>query len=161
MDEKIFTRHNIRLPSFSPKGDNRKQQKRIRFIQVIAVILIAFTFAYFIIQAIKPIMETQCENMAKSIATKICNNETTEAMKKYTYEDLLIITRDDDGNIKMVGTNIVTVNDIISDIPIHIQEELEKSENNNFNIRLGSFLGSKLFAGRGPNVNEKWKLVVT
>ena len=128
-------------------------------MQVIAIILIAFTFAYFIIQAIKPIMRQQCKNMAKSVATKVCNNEATEVMKKYSYDDLLIIKKDDEGNVKMVGTNVITVNEIISDIPIHIQEALEKSENNNFNIRLGSFLGSNLFAGRGPNVNIKMEVI--
>ena len=86
------------------------------------------------------------------------NNEATEVMKKYTYDDLLIITKDESGNIKMVGTNVITVNEIISDIPVHMQEALENSENNNFSIRLGSFLGSNLFAGRGPNINIKMEI---
>ncbi len=128
-------------------------------MQVIAILLIAFTFAYFIIKSVGPIMEKQCRNMAKSIATKVSNNEATEVMKNYTYDDFLIITEDKDGNIKMVGTNVVTVNEIISDIPIHIQEELEKTENSSFNIRLGSFLGSNLFAGRGPNINIKMEVI--
>lgn len=143
-----------------PNKDNPEQQKRKRrFAQIIIVILIAFTFAYFVLQSIKPIMEQQCETMAKSIATKICNNEATEIMKRYEYEDLFVITKDDEGNVKMVGANVITINEIISDIPVHIQEELEKSENNNFNIRLGSFLGSNLFAGMGPNVNIKMEVV--
>ena len=66
-------------------------------------------------------------------------------MAKYTYEDLINVIKDENGNIKMIGTNIISVNEIISDIPIKIQEELEKSENNNFNIKLGSFFGSKIF----------------
>lgn len=158
MDEKIFTRHYIRLPKIQNKNNNRNNQNKKRFLQIISIILIAFIFAYFVIQSIKPIMEQQCKNMSKSIATKICNNEATEVMKKYTYDDLLIITKDEKGNIKMVGTNVVTVNEIISDIPVHIQNALEKSENNSFGIRLGSFLGSDLFAGRGPNVNIKMEI---
>ncbi len=163
MDEKIFTRNRLRLPKISPKNfQNRmspeKRRKRIRFMQVIAVIIIAFTFAYFIVQAIKPIMEEQCKTMAKSIATKISNNEATEVMKRYKYEDLLTITKDEQGNVKMVGTNVITVNEIISDVPVHIQEEFEKSDNNNFNIRLGNFLGTKLLSGRGPNVNIKMEI---
>ena len=159
MDEKIFSRTSIRLPRIFPKQNNpQKNKKRKRLMQVIAIFLIAFTFAYFVVQAIEPIMEEQCKNMAKSIATKVCNREATEVMKKYTYEDLLIITKDESGNIKMVGTNVVTVNEIISDIPVHIQEALEKSENNSFSIRLGSFLGSNLFAGIGPNVNIKMEI---
>lgn len=158
MDEKIFTRHYIRLPKIQNKNNNINNQNKKRFLQIISIILIAFIFAYFVIQSIKPIMEQQCKNMSKAIATKICNNEATEVMKKYTYDDLLIITKDEKGNIKMVGTNVVTVNEIISDIPVHIQNALEKSENNSFGIRLGSFLGSDLFAGRGPNVNIKMEI---
>lgn len=127
-------------------------------VRMIAILVIAFTFAYFIIQAIQPIMEKQCISMAKSIATKISNAEATKVMANYEYEDLLNITKDSEGNIKMVGTNIITVNEIISDIPIRVQEEMEKSENNTFQIRLGSFLGSNLFAGRGPNVEIKMEI---
>ena len=36
---------------------------------------------------------------------------------------------------------------------------MEKTENNTFSIKLGSFLGSNLFAGRGPNVNIKMQLI--
>lgn len=159
MDEKIFTRNHLRIPKIFPKKNNpRKQRKNTKYIQVIAVIMIAFTFAYFIIQSIKPIMEQQSKSMAKSIATRISNNKATEVMKNYTYNDLIIVTKDENGNIKMVGTNVIIVNEIISDIPVRIQEELEKSENNSFKIRLGSFLGSNIFAGRGPNVNIKMEV---
>lgn len=158
MDEKIFSRNKIRIPQILPKKNSPKGKEKRRLIKIVCIIVIGFTFAYFVLQSIKPIMEQQCKNMAKSIATKISNNEATEVMKKYTYDDLLIITKDENGNIKMVGTNVITVNEIISDIPVHMQEALEKSENNSFSIRLGSFLGSNLFAGRGPNVNIKMEV---
>ncbi len=158
MDEKIFSRNKIRIPQILPKKNSPKGKEKRRLIKIVCIIVIGFTFAYFVLQSIKPIMEQQCKNMAKSIATKISNNEATEVMKKYTYDDLLIIAKDENGNIKMVGTNVITVNEIISDIPVHMQEALEKSENNSFSIRLGSFLGSNLFAGRGPNVNIKMEV---
>ncbi|MCI9178214.1 MAG: hypothetical protein HFJ28_06710 [Clostridia bacterium] len=110
------------------------------------VLIIAFSFAYFSLKAIEPIMEKNSKSMAKSVATKICNNEATKVMANYQYDDFLNITKDEKGNIQMVGTNIITVNEIISDIPVNIQEQMEKSENNEFSIRLGSFLGSNLFA---------------
>lgn len=90
--------------------------------------------------------------MAKSIATIISNEKATKVMKKYSYEDLMNIIKDEQGNIKMISTNIITINEIISDIPNLIQEELNKEENNKFDIKLGSFTGSKLLSGRGPNV---------
>ncbi len=146
-NDKIYTRNRFRIPKFKVKFfDQKKKRKNQKILQIVAIVSIAVTFAYFSLQAIEPIMVENSKNMAKSIATKICNNETTKVMAKYNYNDFLTITKDEQGNIKMVGTNIITVNEIISDIPVHIQEELEKSENNQFTIRLGSFLGSKLFA---------------
>lgn len=160
MNDKIYSRNRLRLPKIYKKIQNSKNIKKNRkILKIILILLIAFYVAYFALKAIQPIMEKQCKNMAKSIATKICNAESTKVMARYEYEDLLNITKDKEGNVKMVGTNVITVNEIISDVPILIQEELEKSENNKFSIRLGSFLGSNLFAGRGPNVNIKMDVI--
>src|SRR5699024_369641 len=56
------------------------------------------------------------------------------------------------------GTNIISVNEIISDIPIKIQEEIEKSENSNFNVKFGSLFGNNFMSGLGPNINIKIQL---
>ncbi len=155
MNAKIYTRNSLRLPKNLAKFHSKK---RLKGLKLIAVLVIAISFAYFSIKAIDPIMEKQCKNMAKSIATKISNNECTKVMEGYSYNDMLNITKDKDGNVLMVETNIVTINKIISAIPLSIQEQMEKQENNTFSIRLGSFFGSNLFAGRGPNVNIKMEL---
>lgn len=162
MDEKIYSRNNLRLSkllekfssqnSLSKRKDPKKLKKRRRLAYMVIILIIAFSFAYFVLQAIEPVIEAQCKSMAKSIATKISNQEATNVMANYEYDDLLNINKDENGNVKMVGTNIITVNEIISDIPIRIQEEMEKSENNSFSIRLGSFLGSKILSGMGPNI---------
>ena len=39
----------------------------------------------------------------------------------------------------MINVNMITINKIISDIPVLIQEELDKEENNTFNIKLRKF----------------------
>lgn len=164
MDAKIYTRNKIRLPKISPKKNpkipsNKQNNKYQKIVKIFLILIIAFTVAYFSIQAIQPILEKQCKNMAKSIATKISNNEATKVMENYSYNDMLKVTKDEDGNVKMVEANIVTINEIISQIPVNIQEQMEKTENNTFAIKLGSFLGSNLFAGRGPNINIKMQLI--
>ena len=59
------------------------------------------------------------------------------------------------GNVSMVSANVITVNEIISDIAVKIQEELNNEKNNSFNIRLGSLTGTRFLAGRGPNIKVK------
>ena len=145
-DTKIYTRHRIKLPKITEDRNKRK------IIKILLILVIAITIVRAVLLSINPIIEEKCKTVAKSIATKISNEQATLVMAKYTYEDLINVIKDENGNIKMIGTNIISVNEIISDIPIKIQEELEKSENNNFNIKLGSFFGSKIFSGMGPNI---------
>lgn len=59
----------------------------------------------------------------------------------------------------MISANIISINEIISDIPIKIQEELNKKENSKFNISMGSFTGSRILSGRGPQVEIKMSTI--
>ena len=53
----------------------------------------------------------------------------------------------------MISANVVNVNEIISEISLKIQKELDKGENRNFKIRMGSFTGSRLLSGKGPDIS--------
>jgi len=59
----------------------------------------------------------------------------------------------------MVSANVITINEIISDIPIKIQEELGKKENIKFNISMGNLIGSRLLSGRGPQIEIKMSTI--
>ena len=56
------------------------------------------------------------------------------------------------GNIKFIGANIITINEITSDIAINIQKSLNNHEDTKIKISLGSFTGSKLLSSIGPNI---------
>lgn len=59
----------------------------------------------------------------------------------------------------MVSANVITINEIISDIPIKIQEEFDKKENSKFNISMGNLIGSRLLSGRGPQIEIKMSTI--
>ena len=133
--EKILSRYRIKLPYVQIKGlkDNKNLSKIIKIIAILTIAIIVFKVA---VDSTIPIIDEQCRTMAKSIATKISNEEATRVMADYKYEDFCNIEKDEEGNIKMISANMITINRIISDIPILIQEELEKDENNTFTIKL-------------------------
>lgn len=159
MNDKIYSRTRIRLPKITIKNRDNSQKDLSKLFKVAIILTIAISTAYFGIKGIQPIIEKNCKSLAKSVATKVSNIKATEVMAKYEYDDILEISKDQDGNINRVGTNIFTINKIISDIPVYIQEELEREENSSFKIPLGSFLGSKLFSGIGPKVSVKIQMV--
>ena len=117
--------------------------------------IIAFSTVKIVLDAISPIFEALCEDKAKSIATIISNNEATNVMKDHTYDELFTIEKDNDGNITMIKSNVIQINEIISDVAVKIQNSINERGKENIKITIGSFTGSKLLSGRGPGIPIK------
>lgn len=148
---KIYSRKRIKIPKFEYK--RKLENKFIRkTIKTAIIIIIAVSVFWTITKSIMPVLEELCKNKAKSITTIISNDQATKVMSNYNYDDLVTIHKDEKNNITMVESNIIVINEIISDIPIKIQEDLNKVDSQDLYIRLGSFTGSKILSGRGPKV---------
>ncbi len=133
-NEKIFSRYRIKLINLNKI--NLQNKNVVKLIKIIAILTIAIIVFKVAMDATIPIINEQCKTMAKSIATKISNEEATRVMADYEYEDFCRVEKDENNNIKMIGINMITINKIISDIPVLMQQELEKEENNTFTIKL-------------------------
>ncbi len=150
---KIYSRPRItifnKINYYKRKIKDKKNKKKL---QIIIILIIAFSTAKLILDSILPIFDTLCENKAKSIATIISNEQATAVMKRYTYDDMFIIEKDSDNKIAMVRSNVIVINEIISDVAVKIETELENRGREDIEIALGSFTGFKLLAGRGPGI---------
>ncbi|MBS5856907.1 MAG: hypothetical protein ACLTKT_04345 [Clostridia bacterium] len=133
--DKIYSRAKIKIPN----GINRKKKKKI---VIFIILLIAFSTIKITLDAISPIFDTLCENEAKSIATKISNEQATEVMKEHTYDELFSIEKDNNGNITMIKSNVIPINEIISDVAIKIQNEINNQGRENIQIALRKFYRS-------------------
>lgn len=155
--DKIYSRKRIKLPkfNFNNKGFKELGSKNTKRIKIIAIVIIASFVSILIVRAIEPILSKQSVVIAKSIATKISNEQATIVMANYKYQDLCTIEKDESGRIKMIKSNIIPVNEIISDVAVKIQNELNKTQDGEVFIRLGTLTGSKFLSGRGPKVNFK------
>lgn len=161
--DKIYSRRRLVIPKLNisiwNQNNNRDDKTKLKIIKISTIILIAsFTFMRSM-EAIRPIMDKQCQNIAKSVATQISNEQATIVMSRYSYDDLCNISKDANGNISMISSNVITINEIISDVAIKIQEELNKKENSSFKIKLGSLTGTRILSGRGPNIDVKLQII--
>ena len=148
---KIYSRPRIRFPKIIMQSKKRMQSKKAKKITTLLMILmIAFCTAKLILDAVLPIFDTLCQNRAKSIATTVSNEQATNVMKQHTYDELFSMEKDNNGNITMIKSNVIPINEIISDVANKIQEEIDAKGKENIQIALGSFTGFKLLAGRGP-----------
>lgn len=134
---KIYSRPRIRMPKVIMQSRKRMQSEKGRKMTTMLVILIiAFSTVKLILDAVLPIFDTLCENRAKSIATIISNEQATNVMKKHTYDELFTIEKDKNGNISMIKSNVIPINEIISDVANKIQEEIDNRGRENIEIAL-------------------------
>lgn len=154
--EKIYSRNRIKFNGFLNNKNDKKIDKKYSFLfNVVIIILTAIITFRALLGAINPILNRLCMDEAKNIATKISNEQASLIMNKYKYEDIITIVRDDNGNIKMLQTNIKSVNELTSDIPNNIVSALKSEENSNISIYLGSILGLKILSAQGPKINVR------
>ncbi len=106
---------------------------------MIIILIIAILTLGLEIRAISPILNKVCSDTAKAKATLIANNEATKVMKNYTYDDFVKIYKDEKGNITMLQSNVITINEITSDVAAKIQKELLNDDENIAEIKLRKF----------------------
>lgn len=152
--EKIYTRGGrINLPLFFNKKNSPQNRKIRNSIFLIVVISVITVFA--ILRAINPIIDALCIDKAKNLATVISNKQATQIMNEYKYEDFVNVVRDSNGDITLIQTNTKNINEVISDIPNKIVEEMEKQSESYISIHLGSVLGNTVFSALGPEIHIK------
>ena len=77
------------------------------------------------LDAVYPIFDTLCETKAKSIATMVSNEQATNVMREHSYDELFTVEKDSNNNITMIKSNVLAINEIISDVAIKIQEDID------------------------------------
>ena len=150
---RIYSRPRIRIPKifFRAKGSFRNKRSK-KIVKVLIIFTIAFLTVKIILDSVLPIFDTLCENEAKSIATIISNEQATNVMREHSYDELFTIEKDTNENVTIIKSNVVPINEIISDVANKIQIELDNKGRDDIEIALGSFTGFKLLAGRGPGI---------
>ncbi len=122
---KIYSRPRIRIPKIFIQPRRKITNPKVKkMLPVICILTIAFITVKFILDAILPVFDTMCENKASSIATLISNEQATNVMKEHSYDEFFAIEKDNEGNISMIKSNIVPINEITSDIANKIQEDM-------------------------------------
>lgn len=147
----LYSRHRFKLPKFYifNKKSSRKNNK---IYKVFIVMVIAIVIVLTAIKAVTPVFNKLCTDKAKSVATIICNQQTTKCIQNYNYSDFVTIHTDKDKNITMLEANMININMVISEIAEKIQKEIDNTENEDIYISSGSFTGVSLLAGRGPKI---------
>ena len=145
---KIYSRPRFKIPKiFLTNMEDKRFNKKKKITKIFIIIVIAFSTVKLVLDAVLPIFDTLCEDKAKSIATIVSNEQATNVMREHSYDELFSIERDDNGNITMIRANVIPINEIISDIPNKIQEEINNRGREDIEIALRKFYRIQTISG--------------
>jgi len=148
---KIYSRKRFLIkPHFRKNSKEKKINKRVLKIWIIFLVVLLIVRVVF--YRVEPIFQAMCEEKVKSISTIITNQQSTIIMNKYAYEELYTIEKDSNGNVMVIKSNVVPINNLISDLTENIQHEFDNISNPEVDIPLGSLSGTYIFSGTGPNI---------
>lgn len=94
-----------------------------------------------------------CNYEARFISNETINNTIREEFSnKITYNDLINIITDKEGNIVMLQANTAEMNRLSSQISLSIQERIKTLGKREVRVPLGAMLKNDMFAFYGPRV---------
>ena len=146
----IYSRPRIKLPKFlviNYRKKTSKNDKKLKFLFIIIFVIIDD-----IEKAVTPVFNKICSDKAKSVATLITNEETTNSIIDYKYSDFIIIHKDESGNIIMLESNMKNINIVISDVAYRIQNSINNTKDEEVTLNLGTFTGVSVLSGSGFRV---------
>lgn len=138
----IYSRKRIKIPGF-------KRFRKVK-IALIVMIILVLSIAIALIMSIYPSFEKACKSKASSVAINIESSEVNEVMAGYEYDDLITVSKDENGKITMISAKIAQINEIIAEITSNIKNEIDSRDNVEVEVNLGALSGNSIFSSIGP-----------
>lgn len=137
-------------------GRYRKSRgKRFLLFVILLVVL-----AVILDGQLRPLIRTMAATQARIIFNNAVNEAVLEQLEGSgaQYGDLVNIEKDSSGKVLAITSNVVRMNELKAAVSLKVQEKLVNNQENEFNIPIGTLLGSELLHGRGPRIPLKISL---
>lgn len=130
-----------------------RQRNRIRWILSVVLILMSATtllFRHQLAPLAQELIETKVDNQAsdainEAIAEQIASGEIC-------YDNMVLIDKDDVGNVTAVRTNIAEINALKTSVLKRVDSRLKNMSQEELSVPLGNIILPELFSGQGPFV---------
>ena len=147
------------LPRYPQRGKKKKRRtkrqrvRRLLTILVCALTVIIVLFIYFQRNATRVLISISEATMRASTTVAVNDAVYYTLSDEMRYEDLVSITRDEQGAIVAVAANPLKINKIARDTASISQSNLKNLSLNGLPVPLGALTGSEALAGLGPSIH--------
>lgn len=142
---------------YTKKSKIRFQIKHPKIIMVIIAIFVLFnSIMYFFNKNILPAVLSMGEENLRREATTIINETALEIYSKdFDYNNMIIIEKDNEGNITLLRADTVKLNYLSSKLILASNKKIGELEEVGMKIPLGYLTKNLVFYNLGPKINIK------
>lgn len=142
---------------YTKKSKIRFQVKHPKIIMVIIAIFVLFnSIMYFFNKNILPAVLSMGEENLRREATTIINETALEIYSKdFDYNNMIIIEKDNEGNITLLRADTVKLNYLASKLILASNKKIGELEEVGMKIPLGYLTKNLVFYNLGPKINIK------
>ncbi|ATD55378.1 sporulation protein YunB [Clostridium chauvoei] len=146
---------------YTKKPKKHIKIKHKKLILVIITIFFVFnSLLYFFDRSILPALINIAEIEMKREATDIIQQTALDIYSKYfNYDDVMIIEKDNEGNITMVRADTVKLNYLSSKLILECNKKIDELENLGIKIPMGYMTNNSVTHNLGPKINIKMEQV--
>lgn len=140
---------------YEQKYKKRKRRKAIVLLSIfVSFFVCAFVYVYCVVN---PLVVNAVQHMIFSLSTTAVSDAVYDVLKEndITYEDLVEIEHDAQGDVSLLYLKTVTLNLIARRFYQVAQINLDNMGKNGLDVALGAFTGLPFLVGTGPKVNLK------
>lgn len=135
------------------KKVTKKQKAGMIFAGFLLLIIGAFLYLNYIVN---PVIIVMSQAKVRTLATKAVGGAVyTIVSQGDVYSDLIKITYDNDGKVRLIQANAIAINYLNRSLTRLAQSNLEQIGNEGIDIPIGTFSGLPILVGKGPSINVK------
>lgn len=134
----------------------RHNRKIECYVVIVLMVFILILFLSFVEKRLRVCMTEFSEYRVKSIVTRVVGNAVNDNFPdNIDYNDIVTISKDENGRITSIQTEVARLNRLFANVFLDIQEQLSGLENEKLTIPLGAIFGNSIFAASGPGIKVK------
>jgi len=141
----------------------RRRLDRRALMRIFAFLLTALLLAVLLTGTarMKPLLESLATTRVSNTVNRIIFEAVNEAIQEgdISYEELISMEKDTDGNITAVHSNMAAFNRLQAQILDIILARIDQVSARELSIPIGTLTGSALLAGRGPRISVRMESV--
>ena len=141
----------------------KRKGKNFRLIYIaISILLIFLIFFVSLDKRLRPIITDYSASVGETLMLKLVDETVAQIFEEgVEYDDLVTLSRDENGNVTSLQINTAKINYIKSNISVMVAEKIAQKERYTLKIPLGTIIGNEYTVGRGPDIKFKMQITTT